>query len=97
MLYVKCVEMLKRIAPVDVLHSMSNHDYQSGYHLAHTLKAWFRKASDVSFDISVAHRKYYKYGTNLLGIEHGDGAKMVNLPLLMAQEKPLLWYIMKLT
>ena len=33
-LYVKCVEILREIAPVDVLHSMSNHDYQSGFHLA---------------------------------------------------------------
>ena len=64
MLYVRVIEMLREIAPVDVLHSMSNHDYQSGFHLAHTLKAWFRKADDVQFDISVAHRKYYQYGAN---------------------------------
>ena len=91
MLYVKCVEMLREIAPVDVLHSMSNHDYQSGFHLAHTLKSWFRKADDVSFDVSVANRKYYKYGNNLIGLEHGDGAKMDKLPLLMANEKPKEW------
>ena len=91
MLYVKCIEMLRHIAPVDVLHSMSNHDYQSGFHLAHALKSWFRKDDDVDFDISVAHRKYYQYGSNLIGLEHGDGAKMVNLPLLMAQEQPKMW------
>jgi hypothetical protein len=91
MLYVKCIEMLRHIAPVDVLHSMSNHDYQSGFHLAHALKSWFRKDDDVDFDISVAHRKYYQYGNNLIGLEHGDGAKMVNLPLLMAQEQPKMW------
>ena len=91
MLYVKCIEMLRHIAPVDVLHSMSNHDYQSGFHLAHALKSWFRKADDIDFDISVAHRKYYQYGSNLIGLEHGDGAKMVNLPLLMAQEQPKMW------
>ena len=91
MLYVKCIEMLRHIAPVDVLHSMSNHDYQSGFHLAHALKSWFRKDDDVNFDISVAHRKYYQYGSNLIGLEHGDGAKMVNLPLLMAQERPKMW------
>jgi len=90
-LYVKCVEMLRCIAPVDVIHSMSNHDYQSGFHLAHTLKSWFRKADDVRFDISVAHRKYYVYGENFIGLEHGDGAKMDNLPLLMAQEQPEMW------
>lgn len=91
MLYVKCIEMLRQVAPVDVLHSMSNHDYQSGFHLAHALKSWFRKADDINFDISVANRKYYKYGKNLIGLEHGDGAKLEKLPLLMAQEQPLLW------
>ena len=91
MLYVKCIEMLRQVAPVDVLHSMSNHDYQSGFHLAHALKSWFRNADDIGFDISVAHRKYYKYGYNLIGLEHGDGAKMTNLPLLMAQERPKMW------
>ena len=90
-LYVKCVEILREIAPVDVIHSMCNHDYQSGFHLAHALKSWFRNDSEVTFDISVAHRKYYKYGKNLIGLEHGDGAKMANLPLTMAQERPLLW------
>jgi len=90
-LYVKCVEVLREIAPVDVIHSMSNHDYQSGFHLAHALKSWFRLDGEVTFDISVAHRKYYKYGKNLIGLEHGDGAKMDKLPLLMAQEQPLLW------
>jgi len=90
-LYVKCVEILREIAPVDVVHSMSNHDYQSGFHLAHALKSWFRLDGEVSFDISVAHRKYYQYGKNLIGLEHGDGAKMANLPLTMAQERPDLW------
>jgi len=80
-LYVKCVEILREIAPVDVIHSMSNHDYQSGFHLAHALKSWFRLDGEVTFDISVAHRKYYKYGKNLIGLEHGDGAKMDKLPL----------------
>ena len=68
-LYVKCVEILRQVAPVDVVHSMSNHDYQSGFHLAHSLKSWFRNTKDVTFDISVAHRKYYKYGSNLIGLE----------------------------
>ena len=90
-LYVKCIERLRQIAHVDVLHSMSYHDYQSGFHLAHALQSWFRKADDVNFDISVAHRKYYQYGKNLIGLEHGDGAKMDKLPLLMAQEKPQMW------
>ena len=90
-LYVKCVEILREVAPVDIIHSMSNHDYQSGFHLAHALKSWFRNEKEISFDIGVSHRKYYQYGKNLIGLEHGDGAKMDKLPLLMAQEKPRMW------
>ena len=90
-LYVKCVEMLREVAPVDCTHSMSNHDYMSGFHLAHALKAWFRLAEDVTVDAGVSHRKYYTYGSNLIGLEHGDGAKMDNLPMLMAHEQPKQW------
>ena len=90
-LYVKCVEILREVAPVDVVHSMSNHDYQSGFHLAHSLKSWFRNTKDITFDISVSHRKYYKYGSNLIGLEHGDGAKMDKLPMLMANDRPQMW------
>jgi len=90
-LYVRCVERLREIAPVDCVHSMSNHDYQSGFHLAHALKSWFRKDKTITVDASARHRKYYQYGNNLIGLEHGDGAKMDNLPLIMAQEKPKEW------
>jgi len=90
-LYVKCVEILREIAPVDCVHSMSNHDYQSGFHLAHSLKSWFRNCSDVTVEVGASHRKYYTYGNNLIGLEHGDGAKMADLPLLMAQENPKEW------
>ena len=90
-LYVKCIEILRRIAPVDVIHSMSNHDYQSGFHLAQSLKAWFRNCSEIKVDAGVSHRKYYRFGRSLIGLEHGDGAKMQNLPLLMAQEQPEMW------
>ena len=81
--------MLRMVAPVDCVHSMSNHDYQSGYHLAKSLQSWFRQTDDVTVEANPSHRKYYKYGSNLIGLEHGDGAKMDRLPLLMAQENLL--------
>ena len=90
-LYVQCVEMLMQIAPVDCVHSMSNHDYMSGFHLAHALKSWFRNTNGVSVDPHPQHRKYYAYGSSLIGLSHGDGAKKNNLPLHMAQEEPQMW------
>ena len=89
--YVECVEMLMNIAPVDCVHSLSNHDYMSGFHLAHALKSWFRNTKSVNVDVEPTHRRYYRYGSSLIGLTHGDGAKSQNLPLHMAQERPELW------
>ena len=85
-LYIWAIEYLRKIAPVDAIHSMSNHDYQSGFHLAHTLKAYFHKDKNIVVDALPKHRKYYRYGNSLIGFSHGDGAKTNDLPLLMANE-----------
>ena len=90
-LYVEIVEMLIQIAPVDCVHSMSNHDYMSGFHLAHALKSWYRNTDSVYVDADPKHRKYYSWKNSLIGLTHGDGAKLPNLPLLMAQEEPIMW------
>jgi len=90
-LYVEVVEMLMQIAPVDCVHSMSNHDYMSGFHLAHALKSWYRNTEAVTVDAEPKHRKYYKYKNSLIALTHGDGAKLPSLPLLMAQEEPQMW------
>jgi len=90
-LYVEIVEMLIQIAPVDCVHSMSNHDYMSGFHLAHALKSWYRNTDAVSVDAEPKHRKYYSWKNSLIGLTHGDGAKLNNLPLHMAQEEPKMW------
>ncbi len=90
-LYVEIVEMLIQIAPVDCVHSMSNHDYMSGFHLAHALKSWYRNTDSVSVDAEPKHRKYYSWKNSLIGLTHGDGAKLNNLPLHMAQEEPKMW------
>ena len=90
-LYVEIVEMLIQIAPVDCVHSMSNHDYMSGFHLAHALKSWYRNTESVKVDAEPKHRKYYSWKNSLIGLTHGDGAKLNNLPLHMAQEEPIMW------
>ncbi len=90
-LYVEIVEMLIQIAPVECIHSMSNHDYMSGFHLAHALKAWYRNSDSVIVDASPNPRKYFSWKNSLIGLSHGDGAKLNTLPLLMAQESPDKW------
>jgi hypothetical protein len=90
-LYVDVIERLLTIADVHFTFNPSNHDYTHGYFLANVIQTYFRKCQNMTFDISIAHRKGYMYGKNLIGTTHGDGAKINDLPLLMAQEFPIWW------
>jgi hypothetical protein len=90
-LYVDVIERLLSVAPVHFVFNPSNHDYTNGFFLADVISSWFRLCSDVTFDCSLSHRKYFKYYNNLIGTTHGDGAKANDLPILMAQESPIFW------
>jgi hypothetical protein len=85
-LYIEVIETLSKVAPIHIVHNPSNHDYVSGYMLAQSVQAWFRSNKNITFDVSPAHRKYVAYGKNVIGLTHGDGAKIADLPLLMAHE-----------
>ena len=89
---VDIIESLRLIAPVHVQYDPSNHDYTNGFFLAQALSSWFRNCEDVTFNVSIAHRKYFTYGQNLIGTTHGDVAKTIDLPLLMAQEASEHWH-----
>lgn len=90
-LYIEIIETLTSVADVHVTFNPSNHDYMSGFFLADSISAWFHNAKNVTFDVSIAHRKYFRYGDNIIGTTHGDGAKNQDLPLLMAQESGADW------
>lgn len=90
-IYVEVIETLMQIAPVHVQYDPSNHDYTNGFFLADTLFSWFSKCENVTFNVTPAHRKYFQYYSNLIGTTHGDGAKVQDLPLLMAQESAQGW------
>jgi len=85
-LYIDVLDTLLQIADVHFMYNPSNHDYQSGFFLADSIASWYNKCENITFDTSIAHRKYYRYHNNLIGTTHGDGAKPQDLPLLMAQE-----------
>lgn len=89
--YVTVVESALHRANVDIVFNPSNHDLMSGWMLARTLEAWFHNCDRVTFDTSMRHRKYYKYGKNLIATSHGDGAKEADMPMLIAHEAPELW------
>jgi len=85
-LYVDVLDMLISVADVHFTFNPSNHDYTNGFFLADVIQTYFRKCKNITFDCSIAHRKYFTYHRNLIGTTHGDGAKSQDLPLLMAQE-----------
>jgi hypothetical protein len=90
-LYIEVIELLMQVADIHFIFNPSNHDYQSGFFLADVIQSWFRNSNNITFDCSIAHRKYFQYGSNLIGSTHGDGAKPQDLPMLMAVEAKDIW------
>ena len=90
-LYVDVLELLLGVADVHFTFNPSNHDYTNGFFLAQVIETYFKECKNITFDTSIAHRKGFKYFSNLIGTTHGDGAKQMDLPLLMAVEFPIEW------
>ena len=101
---VDAIELCAEVAPVDLIHCMSNHDWVVGWALTQSIAAHFRNHKNVNateYAISERHRKYYRYGNNLFGFSHGDGAKEEKLYGLMVKEarqhvgecKNLYWFL----
>tara|TARA_R110000868_G_C10803675_1_gene757303 strand:+ start:26 stop:1084 length:1059 start_codon:yes stop_codon:yes gene_type:complete len=90
-MYIRAIERILPYSNVEVIFNPSNHDYMSGFMLAQTIEAYFRNSANVKFDVSIRHRKYTRYGNNMIATSHGDGAKLDQTPLLMATENPQMW------
>ena len=90
--YCHIINMLSTIADVEVIHCPSNHDYMTGFMLADAVNCYFHNNKNITFDVSNVHRKYTKYGSNLLMFSHGDGCKIDQIPYLSAHESSKIWY-----
>ena len=86
---IKAIDMLKEVAPVDVILCVGNHDEVTCYKLAKYIDAWFRDDERVNVDYTPLARKYYLYGKTLMCFAH-DG-KVNKLPALIANEARQLW------
>lgn len=91
MAVINAIETAAAVAPVDVQLIPGNHDTTTSYHVARTVKAWFRHDKRVEVECGPSPRKYVRWGTNLIGLCHGDAIKTESLPNIMATEKPDLW------
>lgn len=88
---VEIVETLASQYGVDILIVSGNHDRERCYYLGEYLRAWFRNNPNVMIDNNPAQRKYYTFGTVLLGFTHGNEERHADLPLLMATEQKEAW------
>jgi len=92
-LLVDAINTLKQTgAPVDVVVIPGNHDFERSYYLGEYLVAWFNNDPQVSINNGASPRKYYRFGSTLLGFTHGSEEKEAALPMLMTidiESKPM--------
>lgn len=84
--YIRVLDRLRQVAKVHYVHNPSNHDYAFGFMLSDVISTYYKDCSDITFDSSISHRKYYKYHNNLIATTHGDGGKLETLPMTIANE-----------
>ena len=88
-LLVWAIELLREIAPVEVMYVPGNHDQAMSYYATYTLFAQYRNTDSVTVDLSPTQRKYIRYGVNLIGYSHGKEGKRIEH--LMQQERSEDW------
>lgn len=85
------VDKLAEIAPVKIIQVSGNHDQVSACVLGHVLKSYYRNNSNISVDVSGSPYKFYRFGTNLIGYDHGHHIKPIRFAALMAHEAREHW------
>lgn len=85
------VETLATIAPVQVELVPGNHDRTLAECLCHVIAARFHHSDRVSVGLEPRTRKYIRFGTNLIGLAHGDLVKPDKLPNLMPADAKRDW------
>lgn len=93
---VRCMRYLIEVAAthhdhVHVIVEIGNHDLSSSIFLMECLSNIYENEPRITIDTSPMHYHYFHFGKNLIGVHHGHGTKMQNLPLIMAADKPELW------
>lgn len=91
---VAAIDAALSIAPVDVVVVPGNHDHEQSYRLGETLSAWYRNMPEVNIQFSPNKRQFYRYGSNVFMLTHGEEYQRQrdNLPTIFATEcPPELW------
>lgn len=76
---------------VVVVNANGNHDQQSSVMLSIALAMYYEREPRVEIDQSPAKFRYHRFGSNLIGITHGDTIKLDQLGEVMAVDRPADW------
>jgi UDP-2,3-diacylglucosamine pyrophosphatase LpxH len=82
---------LKKHQIVEVVNVPGNHDDHMARVLAAIMEAWFHNEPRVTIETTASSFYYHRFGNVLIGSTHGDGAKLNDLPLIMATDAPADW------
>lgn len=82
---------LKEVGPLKVIQISGNHDRQSTYLIGHVLNARFWRDKNVEVEVNPSPYKFWRYGVNLVGLDHGHSKKTEALAALMANECADVW------
>jgi hypothetical protein len=85
-LAIAMIERMKEVAPVKVKQIPGNHDRQSSFALGRVLSAWYHNDPNVEVDASASPYKFHRFGTTLIGYDHGHSVRPIRLAALMANE-----------
>jgi hypothetical protein len=81
----------RRHQNVHVVVEIGNHDLSSSIFLMECLANIYEKEPRITIDTSPMHYHYFDFGQCLVGTHHGHGAKMEQLPLIMATDRREEW------
>lgn len=85
------VDLLRRVAPVQLLVIPGNHDQYTSVLLRAAMKGWFSRSRDVEVLESFSSRQYIVYGNSLLTFLHGDVGTPKDWPAIIAGEQAVEW------
>lgn len=89
---VRCIRrLLEKHQTVIVRNNRGNHDPHQAGMLTLALQGWFHNEPRVQIETSPSSFYYHRFGKVLIGSTHGDGAKLADLPLIMAHDVPDDW------
>lgn len=89
---VRCIRrLLEKHRTVIVRNNRGNHDPHQADMLTLALEGWFHDEPRVTIEASPSSFYYHRFGNVLIGSTHGDGAKLADLPLIMATDAPEDW------